>query len=182
MLKMGNLTTDSAGVLVEKKPFYKKISRPEVLGYLGPAFLVSVGYMDPGNWGTDIQGGSDFGYKLLWVLLLSNLMAILLQTLSAKLGIVTGRTLAENCREYFSRPVSLILWVFSELAMMATDLAEFLGAALGFYILFKIPMFSAALITGVVVFGILWFYRFGYRAIEYIIIGLVLTIGFFFLF
>ncbi|HKZ22118.1 MAG TPA: Nramp family divalent metal transporter [candidate division Zixibacteria bacterium] len=91
---------------------------------------------------------------------------------------VTGKTLAENCREYFSRPVSLILWVLSELAMMATDLAEFLGAALGFYILFNIPMFSAALITGVVVFGILWFYRFGYRAVEYIIIGLVLTIGF----
>ena len=156
----------------------KKKAKYGILSYLGPAFLVSVGYMDPGNWGTDIQGGSDFGYKLLWVLLLSNLMAILLQTLSAKLGIVTGKTLAENCREYFSRPVSLILWVLSELAMMATDLAEFLGAALGFYILFNIPMFSAALITGVVVFGILWFYRFGYRAVEYIIIGLVLTIGF----
>jgi len=156
----------------------KKNAKYGILSYLGPAFLISVGYMDPGNWGTDIQGGSDFGYKLLWVLLLSNLMAILLQTLSAKLGIVTGKTLAENCREYFSRPVSLILWVLSELAMMATDLAEFLGAALGFYILFQIPMFYAALITGVVVFGILWFYRFGYRAVEYIIIGLVLTIGF----
>ncbi len=178
MFNLENPTPATIEALTEKKPFYKKIVKPEVLGYLGPAFLVSVGYMDPGNWGTDIQGGSDFGYKLLWVLLLSNLMAILLQTLSAKLGIVTGKSLAENCREYFSRPVSLILWVLSELAMMATDLAEFLGAALGFYILFNIPMFSAALITGVVVFGILWFYRLGYRAVEYIIIGLVLTIGF----
>jgi len=163
---------------LNQKDFSKKSSRAEILGYLGPAFLVSVGYMDPGNWGTDIQGGSDFGYKLLWVLLVSNLMAILLQTLSAKLGIVTGRTLAENCREHFSKPISFILWILAELAMMATDLAEFLGAALGFYILFKIPMFTAALITGLVVFGILWFYRFGYRAVEYIIIGLVLTIGF----
>ena len=175
---MENQISPSSEVLPNNKLYEPKKSQARILSYLGPAFLVSVGYMDPGNWGTDIQGGSDFGYKLLWVLLVSNLMAILLQTLSAKLGIVTGKSLAENCREYFSRPVSLILWVLSELAMMATDLAEFLGAALGFYILFNIPMFSAALITGVVVFGILWFYRFGYRAVEYIIIGLVLTIGF----
>jgi manganese transport protein len=139
--------------------------------------LVSVGYMDPGNWGTDIQGGSDFGYRLLWVLLLSNLMAILLQTLSAKLGIVTGQTLAENCREWFSRPVSLFLWGIAEVAMMATDLAEFLGAALGFYLLFGIPMFASGLLTGVVVFLILGLYRYGYRAVEYVIIGFVVIIG-----
>jgi manganese transport protein len=133
--------------------------------------------MDPGNWGTDIQGGSDFGYRLLWVLLLSNLMAILLQSLSAKLGIVTGKTLAENCRDRFSRPVSLVLWGIAEVAMMATDLAEFLGAALGFYLLFGIPMFASGLLTGVAVFLILGLYRYGYRAVEYLIIGFVAIIG-----
>lgn len=175
MAKLDPQELQVTSIPAEKKTFFQK--NREVLRYLGPAFLVSVGYMDPGNWGTDIQGGSDFGYKLLWVLLLSNLMAILLQTLSAKLGIVTGKTLAENCREHFSKPVAIFLWLIAELAMMATDLAEFLGAALGFYILFQIPMFTAGLITGVVVMVILWLYRFGYRAVEYIIIGFVLTIG-----
>lgn len=166
-----------AGDVTERSTYPTERRRHEVRQYLGPAFLVSVGYMDPGNWGTDIQGGSDFGYRLLWVLLLSNLMAILLQSLSAKLGIVTGRTLAENCREHFSRPVALLLWGIAEVAMMATDLAEFLGAALGFYLLFGIPMFASGLLTGVAVFLILALYRYGYRAVEYVIIGFVAIIG-----
>ncbi len=145
--------------------------------YLGPAFLVSVGYMDPGNWSTNLAGGATYGYALLWVLLLSNLMALLLQTLAAKLGIVTGRTLAENCREQFSRPVAVALWLVIEAAMFATDLAEFLGASLGFQILFHIPLFPAALLTGLVVFLILGLYRFGFRSFEAAVIALVATIG-----
>ena len=145
--------------------------------YLGPAFLVSVGYMDPGNWGTNIAGGATFGYALLWVLLLSNLMALLLQTLAAKLGIVTGRTLAENCRDQFSPAVAVCLWVVTELAMIATDLAEFLGAAIGFQILFHVPLLVGALLTGVVTFLILALHRFGFRSFEAVVIALVATIG-----
>lgn len=148
-----------------------------LFAYLGPGFLVSVGYMDPGNWGTDLEAGSRFGYRLLWVLFASNIMAIVLQTLAAKLGLVTGRTLAQNCREHFSRPVNYFLWLTAEAAMMATDLAEFLGAALGFYILFHIPMLAAGLLTGVVVFLILALSRYGYRKVEYAIIGMVSIIG-----
>ena len=160
----------------------KKISLKEIFPYLGPAFLVSVGYMDPGNWGTNIEGGSNFGYKLLWVLLVSNLMAILLQTMAARLGIVTGKSLAENCRDRFSKPTNIFLWIMAEAAMMATDIAEFLGAAIGFYILFGIPMFQAGLLTGVVVFLILGLHRFGFRSVEYAIIGLVAVIGFAYVF
>ncbi len=158
--------------------FAEALKNWKIVGYLGPAFLVSVGYMDPGNWGTDIQAGSDFNYNLLWVLLLSNLMAILLQSLSAKLGLVTGRTLAQSCRDHYPRWLNFFLWVLAEAAMMATDLAEFLGAAIGFYILFNIPMFAAGLLTGGVVFLILALYRFGYRKVEFAIIGLVAVIGF----
>jgi manganese transport protein len=149
----------------------------ELLHYLGPAFLVSVGYMDPGNWATDLEGGSRFNYSLIWVLLLSNLMAILLQTLSAKLGIVTGRDLAQCCRERFSRPTSLLLWVTAEFAMIATDLAEFLGSAIGIYLLFKIPLLTATLITGLDVLLILALQRYGYRIVEFVIIGFVTVIG-----
>ena len=145
--------------------------------YLGPAFLVSVGYMDPGNWATDIEGGARFGYSLLWVLLLANLMALLLQYLSAKLGLATGRTYPQVCREQFPRPVTLFLWVTAEGAALATDLAEFLGAALGFYLLLHIPMLAAALITAVAVLGILALYRFGFRPVEFVILGLVGIIG-----
>lgn len=145
--------------------------------YLGPAFLVSVGYMDPGNWATDIAGGARFGYSLLWVLLLANLMALLLQYLSAKLGLATGKTYPELCRATFPRPLTLFLWVTAEAAAIATDLAEFLGAALGFYLLLHIPMFPAALITAVAVLAILALYRFGFRAVEFVILGLVTVIG-----
>ncbi len=145
--------------------------------YLGPAFLVSVGYMDPGNWATDIAGGARFGYSLLWVLLLANLMALLLQYLSAKVGLTTGLTYPQLCRLVFPRPVALFLWLTAEAAAIATDLAEFLGAALGFYLLLHIPMLPAALITAVAVLGILALYRFGFRVVEFVILTLVGIIG-----
>src|SRR5712691_7592668 len=119
-------------------------SRPtllrRMLAFGGPAYLVSVGYMDPGNWATDLEGGARFGYRLLWVLVLSNLMAILLQTLSARLGIVAGRDLAQACREAYPRAVSNALWVLCEIAIAACDLAEVLGAAIGLKLLFGIPL------------------------------------------
>ncbi|SFD66878.1 manganese transport protein [Bacillus sp. OV194] len=145
--------------------------------FLGPAFLVSVGYIDPGNWATNIEGGATFGYTLLWVLLLSNLMAILLQITAAKLGVATGKSLAENCRQHFSKPVAVFLWITAELAAMATDLAEFLGAALGIYILLGIPLFPAALIGAAVTFGILLLHKYGYRFIEQIILAFVLVVA-----
>lgn len=145
--------------------------------FMGPAFLVSVGYIDPGNWATNIEGGATFGYTLLWVLLLSNLMAILLQILAAKLGVATGKSLAENCREHFRKPVAFFLWITAELAAMATDLAEFLGAALGIYILFGIPMFPAALIGGAITFGILLLHRYGYRVVEIVIFSFVAVVA-----
>jgi manganese transport protein len=150
--------------------------------FLGPAFLVSVGYMDPGNWATDIEGGARFGYSLLWVLLLANLMALLLQYLSAKLGLATGLTYPQVCRARFRGPLSFFLWLTAEAAALATDLAEFLGAALGFYLLLHIPMFPAALITAIAVLGILALYRFGFRAVEFVILGLVGIIGFAYVF
>src|SRR5438477_2755880 len=118
----------------------------QVWYYFGPAFVASVAYIDPGNFATNIQGGTEFGYKLLWVLLWSNAMAILVQYLSAKLGIATGKTLPENCRARFSPKVNLGLWIAAELSALATDLAEFLGAALGFYLLFHLPMLPSALL------------------------------------
>jgi manganese transport protein len=144
----------------------------------GPAFVVSVGYMDPGNWGTDIEGGARFGYRLLWVILMANLMAILLQILSAKLGIATGQSLPEVCRNHYPKWMSVSLWVTAELAAIATDLAEFLGGAVGFNLLFGIPLFPAALITGVVISLILLLERYGFRKVEMIIIGLIAVIGF----
>lgn len=148
-----------------------------VLAFLGPAFLVSVGYMDPGNWATDLEGGARFSYSLLWVLLLSNLMALLLQTLSAKLGIATGKDLAQLCRERFPQPVVIFLWVTAELAMMATDLAEFLGSAIGLSLLFKLPLMTATLITGLDVFLILGLQRYGFRKVEYAIVSLIAVVG-----
>lgn len=148
------------------------------LVFFGPAFVVSVGYMDPGNWGTDIEGGARFGYQLLWVILMSNLMAIVLQVLSAKLGIATGKSLPEVCRDHYPRWVSVVLWFTAELAAIATDLAEFLGASVGFYLLFHIPLFPAAILTGFVISGILLLERYGFRKVELVIIGLIAIIGF----
>ncbi|MGB8593614.1 MAG: Nramp family divalent metal transporter [Candidatus Acidiferrales bacterium] len=149
----------------------------EAWWFLGPAFVASVAYMDPGNFATNIEGGARFGYQLLWVLLWSNAMAILVQYLAAKLGIATGKTLPENCRAEFSRPVTIGLWIAAEIAAMATDLAEFLGAALGFYLLFGIPMLPAAIVTGVVVMLILAVEHMGFQWLERVIMAFVAVIG-----
>jgi manganese transport protein len=143
------------------------------LPFLGPAFVASVAYIDPGNFATNIAGGSQFGYTLVWVIVAANLMAMLIQTLSAKLGIATGRNLPEVCREQFSRRTTIGLWLQAEAIAMATDLAEFLGAALGFHLLFGIGLFPAALITGATTFAILGLQRYGFRPIEAVIIAFV---------
>lgn len=148
-----------------------------MFAFAGPAYLVSVGYMDPGNWATDIEAGSRFGYRLLWVLVVSNLMAILLQTLSARLGIVTGRDLAQACREAYPRPVSHALWVLAEIAIAACDLAELLGAAIGLHLLFGLPLLAGVLITAADTLLILWFGRFGIRLIESVILGFISVIA-----
>src|SRR3954452_17906950 len=148
-----------------------------LLPFLGPAFVACVAYIDPGNFATNIAGGSQFGYTLVWVIVASNLMAMLIQTLSAKLGIATGRNLPEVCRERFSRRTSILLWIQAEAIAMATDLAEFLGAAIGFHLLFGMALFPAALVTGVAAFLILGLQRFGVRPLEAVIAGIVLVIG-----
>src|SRR5919197_764354 len=148
-----------------------------ILPFLGPAFVACVAYIDPGNFATNIAGGSKYGFTLCWVILVSNLMAMLIQTLSAKLGIATGLNLPEVCRERFSRRTSIGLWIQAELIAMATDLAEFLGAALGFHLLLGIGLFPAALMTGVVTFAILGLQRIGLRPFEAVIAAFVATIG-----
>ena len=144
-----------------------------LLPFLGPAFVASVAYIDPGNFATNIQAGSKFGLVLLWVVVASNLMAMLVQTLSAKLGIATGRNLAELCREQFPRPVVLAMWVLMEIVAMATDLAEFVGAAVGFNLLFGLPLLPAGLLTGAVTFLILALERRGFRPLEVVITAFV---------
>ena len=151
--------------------------RFRLLPFLGPAFVACVAYIDPGNFATNIAGGSKFGYTLVWVIVASNLMAMLIQTLSAKLGIATGRNLPEVCREQFSRRTSIGLWIQAEAIAMATDLAEFLGAAIGFHLLFGIGLFPAAVITGATTFGILSLQRFGFRPLEAVITGFVAVIS-----
>ena len=147
------------------------------LALAGPAVIASIAYMDPGNFATNIQAGAKYGYGLLWVVLLANLIAMLFQALSAKLGIVTGRNLAEMCREHFPRPIVWAMWVVSEIAAMATDLAEFLGGAIGLSLLFHMPLLAGMAITAVVTYGILMFEGFGFRPIELIIGSLVGLIG-----
>jgi manganese transport protein len=148
-----------------------------LFAFSGPAYLVSVGYMDPGNWATDIAAGSKFGYALIWVLLMSNLMAVLLQSLSARLGIVTGMDLAQACRAMFPKPVSWALWVLCEIAIAACDLAEVLGTAIGLQLLFGIPLLYAVLITAFDAFVLLLLQARGIRLMEAFIIDLVLTVG-----
>ena len=178
---MSSPQTDAASpaiaVAAPGLPGTKETVRRQAWWYLGPAFVASVAYMDPGNFATNIEGGARFGYKLLWVLLWSNAMAILVQYLAAKLGIATGRTLPENCRAEFSRPMTVSLWAAAEIAAMATDLAEFLGAALGFYLLFGIPMLPAALLTGVCVMLILAVEQYGFQWLERVIMFFVAAIG-----
>jgi len=147
-----------------------RISRVKNLfKFLGPAFVVSVAYIDPGNFATNISGGSKFNYTLLWVILWSNLMAIFLQTMSAKLGIATGHTLPEMCGRVFKRRTNWCFWIIAELAAMATDLAEFLGSTLGFYLLFHIPMAYSGLLTAVITFFIVYLGKYGQRIVEVII-------------
>ena len=141
--------------------------------FLGPAFIAAVAYVDPGNFATNIAGGAQFGYLLLWVILVSNLMAMLIQSMSAKLGIATGKNLPEVCRERFPKPVSVALWVQAEIIAMATDLAEFIGAALALNLLFGIPLFPAGLLTAVGAFGILELQRRGFRPLEAAISAMV---------
>jgi manganese transport protein len=145
------------------------------LAFAGPAVIASIAYMDPGNFATNIQAGAKYGYSLLWVVLAANLIAMLFQALSAKLGIVTGRNLAEMCREHFPRPVVWAMWMVSEIAAMATDLAEFLGGAIGLSLLFQMPLFAGMAVTAAVTYGVLMFEGFGFRPIE-LIIGAMVSI------
>lgn len=144
-----------------------------LLPFLGPAFIASVAYIDPGNFATNIQGGASFGYMLVWVIVASNLMAMLIQMLSAKLGIATGHNLAEVCREQFPRPVVWGMWVLAEIVAIATDLAEFLGAALGFQLLFHISLLWGGILTALVTFVILGLDRYGFRPMEAVITAMV---------
>jgi manganese transport protein len=148
-----------------------------VLPFLGPAFIACVAYVDPGNFATNIAGGAQYGYLLVWVIVASNLMAMLIQSLSAKLGIATGSNLAEVCRDQFPRPVVWGMWGISEIVAMATDLAEFLGAAVGFNLLFQMPLLAAGILTGITTFLILALERRGFRPLEAVIAGLVAVIA-----
>src|SRR5512139_1187925 len=164
-------TEKAAALILSGKSRKRGLAR--LLPFMGPAFIASVAYMDPGNFATNIQGGAKFGYTLLWVVVVTNLMAMLIQTLSAKLGIATGRNLAELCRERFPQPVVLVMWVLMEIVAMATDLAEFLGAALGFYLLLGIPLWVAGFLTAIITFIILGLERYGFRPLEAVITAFV---------
>ena len=162
---------------------YRSVSIPKIispwrkmLAFAGPGFLVAVGYMDPGNWSTDLQGGAQFGYTLLSIVLISNFMAILLQHLSLKLGIATGRDLAQACRDHYSRPVSIFLWILCEIAIASCDLAEVIGSAIALKILFHIPMVWGCVITCLDVLAILYLQNRGFRLIESFVITLIATI------
>lgn len=161
-----------SSVRVSHSPIYWR----RLLGFLGPGFLISVGYMDPGNWATDIAGGSQFGYTLLFVIMLSNLMAILLQSLSLKLGVATERDLAQLCNEAYGRKTGFALWVLAEIAIAACDLAEVIGSAIALNLLFHIPLLYGVLITGADVLLILLLQRWGFRYIEALVIALIGTI------
>src|SRR5881409_2820630 len=149
----------------------------KLLAFSGPGYLVAVGYMDPGNWATDLAGGSAFGYRLLSVILISNLMAILLQSLCAKLGIVTGRDLAQACRDHYSRPVAVVLWLLCEVAICACDLAEDIGSAIALNLLFKIPLVWGVCITALDVLAVMYLQNKGFRYIEALVVTLIVTIG-----
>jgi manganese transport protein len=155
-----------------KGGFWKKL-----LAYAGPGYLVSVGYMDPGNWATDLAGGAKFGYSLLSIILLSNLMAILLQALCVKLGVATGRDLAQACRDNFSKPVSFALWVLCEIAISACDLAELVGSAIALQLLFNIPLAVGVCITALDVFVVLFLQNKGFRYIEALVIAIIGVVG-----
>jgi manganese transport protein len=180
------MDTDSSPPV--RASFLPRLRRTELWSYFGPAFVASIAYIDPGNFAANFDGGSRFGYKLLWVLLWSNAMAILVQYLAAKLGIATGRTLPQSCRDHFSRPMTIFLWIAAELSAIATDMAEFLGAALGFYLLFGSRfllygwskteiLLVAAFLSAICVFAILALELAGFRKLELAIMGFVCIIG-----
>jgi manganese transport protein len=164
-------TVSEAQKILEGKSEKRGLAR--LLPFLGPAFVASVAYIDPGNFATNIQGGAQFGYILLWVVVASNLMAMLIQAQSAKLGIASGKNLAELCRAHFSPPIVHAMWVLMEIVAMATDLAEFLGAALGFNLLLGIPLWIAGILTAIATFIILGLERYGFRPLEAVITALV---------
>jgi manganese transport protein len=164
-------TEKAAALILSGKS--KKRGFARLLPFMGPAFIASVAYMDPGNFATNIQAGAKFGYLLLWVVVATNLMAMLIQTLSAKLGIATGRNLAELCRVSFPRPVVLLMWGLMEIVAIATDLAEFIGAALGFYLLLGIPLWVAGILTAIITFIILGLERYGFRPLEAVITAMI---------
>ena len=170
--KEGSLGEVHSSISTTHAGFFRR-----VLAFSGPAYLVSVGYMDPGNWATDLEAGSRFGYRLLWVIVVSNLLAILLQTLSARLGIVTGRDLAQACRESYPKSISVALWALSEIAIVACDLAEVLGAAIALHLLFHIPLLAGVLVTAFDTLLLLWLQRYGIRIVEALVIALIGTIG-----
>jgi manganese transport protein len=153
----------------------------KLLAFSGPGYLVAVGYMDPGNWATDLEGGSKFGYSLLSIVMLSNFMAILLQALSARLGIVTGRDLAQACRDHYSKPVAISLWVLCEIAICACDLAEVIGSAIALNLLFHIPLVWGVCLTALDVLAVMYLQNKGFRYIEALVITLIGTIGLCFL-
>src|SRR3974390_493419 len=161
-----------SSVQISTSRFYWK----RLLGFVGPGFLIAVGYMDPGNWATDIAGGSRFGYALLFVIMASNLMAILLQSLSLKLGVATERDLAQLCHESYGPRVSFALWIGAEIAIAACDLAEVIGSAIALELLFHVPLFYGVLITGLDVLLILLLQRWGFRYVEALVIALIGTI------
>src|SRR5947207_12253808 len=149
----------------------------KMLAFAGPGYLVAVGYMDPGNWATDLAGGARYGYTLLSVILLSNLMAILLQALAARLGIASGRDLAQACRDHYSRPVTIGLWILCEIAIAACDLAEVIGAAIALNLLFGLPLIWGVVLTSLDVLVVLWLQHHGFRYVEALVVGLILLIA-----
>lgn len=178
------MNTFSKETSVSLSEVHRSVSIPKNVGFVkrmlafaGPAYLVSVGYMDPGNWATDLEGGARFGYQLIWVLLMSNLMAVLLQTLSARMGIVSGRDLAQACRENYPKPVAYALWILCEIAIAACDLAEVLGTAIGLNLLFNVPLLYGVIITGFDTMVFLVIQHYGIRKMEAFILMLVSTIG-----
>jgi manganese transport protein len=174
---MSTPLTERTTVAIHKVLAGKRRWGCSLLLFAGPAVIASIAYMDPGNFATNIQAGARFGYSLLWVVLLANLVAMLFQALSAKLGIVTGRNLAELCREQFPRPAVYVMWGVSEVAAMATDLAEFLGGAIALALLFKLPLMAGMTITAIVTYGILLIEKNGFRPMELVIGALVGVIG-----
>jgi manganese transport protein len=149
----------------------------KLFAFAGPGYLVAVGYMDPGNWATDLAGGARFGYTLLSVIMLSNLMAILLQALAARLGIASGRDLAQACRDHYSRPVTIVLWLLCEIAIAACDLAEVIGAAIALNLLFGLPLIVGVILTSLDVLMVLYLQHHGFRYVEALVVGLILLIA-----